>query len=254
MSSQNLSISAGRKDSVGVRQYAELLIRYVANQKRLFAIVAVLLLGSIGLQLANPQILRYFIDEATKGSPLSRLLFAAGLFIGIAVLQQVVNVLATYTSGRVAWTATNALRSDLARHALHLDMSFHNEHTPGEMIERIDGDAKQLGQFFSTFVIHVMGSLLLLCGIVALLFREDWRAGLALAIFSGGVLVTLSSLRNIAVGRYQRTQEAAANALGFIEERIAGREDVRTNAAQAYAVRGFTGTFGIGSEGTWLPW
>ena len=239
MSSQNLSISAGRKDSVGVRQYAELLIRYVANQKRLFAIVAVLLLGSIGLQLANPQILRYFIDEATKGSPLSRLLFAAGLFIGIAVLQQVVTVLATYTSGRVAWTATNALRSDLARHALHLDMSFHNEHTPGEMIERIDGDAKQLGQFFSTFVIHVMGSLLLLCGIVALLFREDWRAGLALAIFSGGVLVTLSSLRNIAVGRYQRTQEAAANALGFIEERIAGREDVRTNAAQAYAVRGF---------------
>ena len=239
MSSQNLSISAGRKDSVGVRQYAELLIRYVANQKRLFAIVAVLLLGSIGLQLANPQILRYFIDEATKGSPLSRLLFAAGLFIAIAVLQQVVNVLATYTSGRVAWTATNALRSDLARHALHLDMSFHNEHTPGEMIERIDGDAKQLGQFFSTFVIHVMGSLLLLCGIVALLFREDWRAGLALAIFSGGVLVTLSSLRNIAVGRYQRTQEAAANALGFIEERIAGREDVRTNAAQAYAVRGF---------------
>ena len=142
-------------------------------------------------------------------------------------------------AGRVAWTATNALRSDLARHALHLDMSFHNEHTPGEMIERIDGDAKQLGQFFSTFVIHVMGSLLLLCGIVALLFREDWRAGLALAIFSGGVLVTLSSLRNIAVGRYQRTQEAAANALGFIEERIAGREDVRTNAAQAYAVRGF---------------
>ena len=239
MSSQNLSISAGRKDSVGVPQYAELLIRYVANQKRLFAIVAVLLLGSIGLQLANPQILRYFIDEATKGSPLSRLLFAAGLFIGIAVLQQVVTVLATYTSGRVAWTATNALRSDLARHALHLDMSFHNEHTPGEMIERIDGDAKQLGQFFSTFVIHVMGSLLLLCGIVALLFREDWRAGLALAIFSGGVLVTLSSLRNIAVGRYQRTQEAAANALGFIEERIAGREDVRTNAAQAYAVRGF---------------
>ena len=142
-------------------------------------------------------------------------------------------------AGRVAWTATNALRSDLARHALHLDMSFHNEHTPGEMIERIDGDAKQLGQFFSTFVIHVMGSLLLLCGIVALLFREDWRAGLALAIFSGGVLVTLSSLRNIAVGRYRRTQEAAANALGFIEERVAGREDVRTNAAQAYAVRGF---------------
>ena len=240
MSSKSISTSAGQDDRVGVRQYAELLLRYVANQKAaVLRSFAVLLFGNIGLQLVNPQILRFFIDEAIKGSPLSRLLIAACLFIAIALLQQVVNLLATYASSRVAWTATNALRSDLARHALHLDMSYHNEHTPGEMIERIDGDARQLGQFFSTFVIHVLGSLLLLCGIVVLLFREDWRAGLALAIYSGAILVTLSSLRNIAVGRYRRTQEAAANTLGFIEERIAGREDIRTSAAEAYAVRGF---------------
>ena len=239
MSSQSISNSAGQSDRVGVRQYAELLVRYAVKQKRMFAIVSILLLSSIGLQLVNPQILRYFIDEATKGSPLSRLLIAACLFIAVALLQQIVNVFATYASGRVAWTATYALRSDLARHAFHLDMSFHNEHTPGEMIERIDGDSNQLGRFFSTFVVHVVGSLLLLCGIIVLLFREDWRAGLALAVFSGVVLLALSSLRNIAVGRYRRTQEAAANALGFIEERVAGREDIRTNAAQAYAVRGF---------------
>lgn len=239
MSLQSISTSAGQEDRVGVRQYAELLVRYAAKQKRMFAIVSVLLLTSISLQLANPQILRFFIDEAAKGSPLSTLLSAACLFIAIALLQQIVSVLATYTSGRVAWIATNALRSDLAHHAFRLDMSFHNEHTPGEMIERVDGDANQLGRFFSTFVVHVVGSLLLLCGVFVLLFREDWRAGLALAVFSGVVLVTLSSLRNMAVGRYRRTQEAAANALGFIEERVAGREDIRTNAAQAYAVRGF---------------
>ena len=64
----------------------------------------------------------------------------------------------TYTSGRVGWTATNALRGDLARHCMMLDMSFHNRHTPGEVIERIDGDAEQLGSFFSTFVIHILGS------------------------------------------------------------------------------------------------
>ena len=152
MSSQSNSLSADQQDKVGVRQYAELLLRYVANQKLLFAIVAVLLFGNIGLQLVNPQILRFFIDEATKGSPLTRLLIAACLFIAIALLQQVVNVLATYASGRVAWTATNALRSDLARHALHLDMSYHNEHTPGEMIERISSGK-------TTFVRALMGSL-----------------------------------------------------------------------------------------------
>ena len=231
--------STDSKDEVSLRQYAELLLRYATRQKGLFFIAAVLLMGNIGLQLANPQILRYFIDEATQGSPLNRLLAAAGLFIIIALVQQIVSVLATYASGKVGWMATNALRSDLAGHALHLDMSFHNEHTPGEMIERIDGDANQLGQFFSSLVVHVLESVLLLVGILVLLFREDWRAGLALTVFSGVVLVILSSMRNLAVGRYRRTQEAVANAFGFIEERVAGREDVRTNAAQSYTMRGF---------------
>lgn len=231
--------STDSKDEVSLRQYAELLLRYAVRQKRLFFIAGILLLGNIGLQLANPQILRYFIDEATQGSPLSLLLTAAGLFIVIALVQQVVSVLATYASGRLGWTATNSLRSDLAGHALHLDMSFHNEHTPGEMIERIDGDANQLGQFFSSLVVHMLESTLLLVGILALLFREDWRAGLALSVFSGIVLTVLLSMRNIAVGRYRRTQEAVANAFGFIEERVAGREDVRTNAAQSYALQGF---------------
>ena len=145
MNSQSMSISAGQQDRVGVRQYAELLVRYAVEQKRMFAIVSVLLLTSIGLQLANPQILRYFIDEAAEGSPLSRLLIAASLFIAIALLQQIVSVLATYASGRVAWTATTALRSDLARHAFHLDMSFHITRQGEEPRDNGRGDGSRRG-------------------------------------------------------------------------------------------------------------
>ena len=137
-----------------------------------------MLFTSIGLELVNPQIIRYFIDEAMAGSPIDRLISAAVLFTSIAVVQQVVTVLSTYTSGRVGWTATNALRTDLARHCLSLYMPFHNSHTPGEMIERIDGDANELGGFFSTFIVDVLGNSVLLVGILAFLFREDWRAGL----------------------------------------------------------------------------
>jgi ATP-binding cassette subfamily B protein len=143
-------------------------------------LLAVLLFTSIGLELVNPQIIRYFIDKALAGSPIDRLIAAAVLFTSIAAVQQVVTVLSTYTSGRVGWTATNALRTDLARHCLSLYMPFHNSHTPGEMIERIDGDANELGGFFSTFIVDVLGNSVSLVGILALLFREDWRAGLAL--------------------------------------------------------------------------
>ncbi len=220
-------------------QYQEMLAKYLRPQLRLVIVVAMLLLVNIGMQLVNPQIIRYFIDEALAGSPLSRLIAAAVLFTAIALVQQVVNVFATYTSGQVGWTATNALRADLARHCLFLDMSFHNNRTPGEMIERIDGDANALGGFFSTFVIHILGSAILLIGILALLFREDWRAGLALTAFAALMLFILSRLRNLTVTHWKATRQASAETYGFLEERLSGREDIRTSAAGPYVVRRF---------------
>ncbi len=87
---------------------------------------------------------------------------------------------AAYLTEDVKWRATNWLRNDLARHCLKLDMAFHNEHTPGAMIERIDGDVNELSNFFSQFVIRILGNGLLMIGILVLLTREDWRIGAAL--------------------------------------------------------------------------
>ena len=100
--------------------------------------------------------------------------------MAIAILQQVVGVSATYLGENVAWTATNALRAEMARHCLNLDMSYHNNVSPGELIERIDGDVAELSNFFSQLVIRVLGNMLLLFGIlIALLLRRlAHRAGL----------------------------------------------------------------------------
>ena len=126
--------------SVKARQYGDLFRRYIVPQLPFVVTLGVLLFASLGLQLALPLIIRHFIDEAQEGAPLAILAASAGAFIGIAVLQQVVQVFATYFSERVGWTATNSIREDLAEHALSLDMAYHNDRTPGEMIERVDGD------------------------------------------------------------------------------------------------------------------
>ena len=221
------------------RLYASLLWTYLRPQKALVAVVAVSLLANIALQLTGPQILRHFIDEALAGSAVGGLVWIAVLFTVVALVQQAVNVLATYTSGRVGWTATNALRGDLARHCLRLDMFFHNRHTPGEMIERVDGDAEELGGFFSTFVVQMLGTVILLAGILVLLFREDWRAGLALTLFTLVVLLALYRLRNLTVDRFRAVREASAQTYGFVEERLAGREDIRASAARTHVMLGF---------------
>src|SRR4051794_15312329 len=156
-----------------------LLRRYLGPQRGGVAALAVLLVGSSALQVLYPQILRAFIDGAMAAAPLDALVWMALQFLATAFAQQVLLIGAAAVGERVAWTATNALREDLALHCMHLDLTFHKAHTPGELIERVDGDVALLSSFFSQFAILVIGNGLFLLGVLVLLFREDWHIGLA---------------------------------------------------------------------------
>jgi ABC-type multidrug transport system fused ATPase/permease subunit len=224
---------------VPIKQYYDLLSTYLRSQWRWVAVLALLILATIGLRLANPQILRTFIDTATAGGERSILIRSALLFFGIAVLTQGLAVAATYVGETVAWTATNALRLDLLEHALHLDATFHKDHTPGQMIERIDGDVATLSNFFSRFTIDIVGNGILVSGILALLFREDWRIGLPILVFALITLVLLIWIRKLAVPYWTKYRKLSAEFFGFLGEHVSGREDIRANGAVSYVMRRF---------------
>jgi ATP-binding cassette subfamily B protein len=167
-----------------LRQYSTMLSTYLRPHGRNVALLGVLLAANIALQLVNPQILRYFLDSATSHQAARALLSAAALFCLIALVQQVVSVLVTYVGEDVGWRATNHLRLDLARHCLRLDLGFHNTRTPGERIERVDGDITNLANFLSQFVVQVLGNALLMLGVLILLFRVDWHVGATFGVFA----------------------------------------------------------------------
>jgi ATP-binding cassette, subfamily B, bacterial len=224
--------------------YRYLLARYLKPLWPQVVLLSVLLLGNIGLQLINPQIMRHFIDTIAEGIAVggggnSDLLFIGLLFLGIAILQQIFGVCAAYVSTNVSWLATNRLRFDVAQHCLHLDMSFHNKHTPGEMITRIDNDTGALSRFFSQFVVRMVSQSLFLIGVLFVLFLEDWRVGAILTTFSLIALFIIWRLKNISVPHWRAWSQTAAKLYGFLEERLNGVDDIRTAGAKSYVLNGF---------------
>jgi ATP-binding cassette, subfamily B, bacterial len=216
-----------------------LLARYVRPLAGTVALLGVLLGVSIVLQLAQPQVLRAFLDAATgatkPGSP-TYLRDAALLFIVLAVIQQGAAVLATYFSERVGWAATNALREDLMRHCLRLDLSFHKARTPGELIERIDGDVTAMANFFAQFTVQLAGNAILFLGVVLVMAREDWRGAVGLVIFGVVTVGTMVRLRGLTVPFWRRSRETSADLFGYIEERLGGTEDLRSSGAERYVI------------------
>jgi ATP-binding cassette subfamily B protein/ATP-binding cassette subfamily C protein len=80
--------------------------------------------------------------------------------------------------------------------------------------------------------------MLLLLGVLLLLFRIDWRVGLALTGFVICALVIISSLRSLSVPYWEAERQASADLFGFLEERLSSTEDIRSSGAVTYMVHG----------------
>ena len=219
-----------------VRQYYQLLSDYLRPQWKRVTILAILLFGTIGLQLLSPQIVRQFIDAASAGVANQTLVRMGLLYLLVTLVNQVVRTGAAYLTEDVKWRATNWLRNDLARHCLNLDMAFHNEHTPGAMIERIDGDVNELSNFFSQFVIRILGNGLLMIGILVLLTREDWRIGAAYTLYAIIMVLTLLGTVSIGVPFWKDRRQASSEMYGLTEEWLGGTEDINASGGVPYVM------------------
>ena len=228
-------------------KYWNLLRKYLAPYRVNIVILFVFLLLSISFQLINPQIVRYYIDTfglldnglISLNQTKSLLFEAAIIYILIAIVQQVLFVSSVFISVRLSWNTTNKLRSDLASHCLHLDMSFHNKYSSGKMVERIDGDITVLSNFFSQFSIMLVANAILIFCVLTAFFIEDIRIGIVFTVFTGLSMLILYKIWNIASPYWKEVRQKSADLMGFIEEGLSGKEDVRAIGGQDYIMKRF---------------
>ncbi len=220
-----------------LNRYRRLLARYLRPHWLRMALLAVILGSTICVQVVTPLVASSFIDQATSGGDLRHLIVLALLTIGLALAGQGLAVGETYIAENVSWAATNALRADLLAHLLRLDAAFHTAHTPGELIERVDGDVATLARFFSRFVVYVFGNSILMLSVLGLLYHVDWRVGLVMSGFVALALAIMLRIRAVATPSWAAERQASADFYGFLGEYLAGLEDIRSSGAGAFVLR-----------------
>ncbi|MEM7132507.1 MAG: ABC transporter ATP-binding protein [Chloroflexota bacterium] len=214
--------------------------RYFLRQWPLLLGLAFFLLLTVGLQLGTPLILREFLDAISRQAGWDTIFRFATFYIAAAFALRGVRVGENYLADLVAWRATNALRVNLVRHCLALDLSFHLTHTPGELIERVDGDVGVLNNFFSRFVLILVTNALIVMGVIGILATIDWRLGLLLAGYAVIYVLTIFWLNSGTVVHFARALETEARLSSFLEEHLSGTDDIRTSGAVGYVLRRLT--------------
>ncbi len=213
-----------------------LLASYLRSERRPVGGLVALLVVAMLLPVAGPVLVGRFVDAAADGREASALVGIAAVFLLVTLTGDGLQLLVTWLSVRMAWRIGNRLRSDLARHALRLELAWHGEHSPGLLIERIDGDIDALTKFASTAVLQLLGNGLLLVGVIVVAVVIDWRAGLLIGAAAVAAASTMSKLRTAAVPAHDAEREVNGHLYGDLEERLGGLEDLRANGAGEYAV------------------
>jgi ABC-type multidrug transport system fused ATPase/permease subunit len=135
------------------------------------------------LTIAGPLVVRRIVDTAADGTTAAEITRLALVFLAIAVVAQLFSVIVAWLATVAAWRTTNDLRLTMTRHVLGLDHEFHRTHTPGELIQRVDGDITSVSEFLGQVVTKAAGAAMLVSGMVIVLSVIDWRLGLGMAVY-----------------------------------------------------------------------
>lgn len=226
-------------DLYSARSRTFFVLRRLSPHKAKVAVLFSMILIGIGLQVYSPRYVQLFIDQAKEGKDSSVLTMSALLFFALSAMRQVASVAVQVLAGDIAWTVANRLRLELTRHCLERDWRFHAKHAPGELVERIDGDVGKLNNFLSAFILKVIGNHLLMIAIAAAIVLIDPIIG-ALAIgLSVIALYVLHRMGNYGTAAVRGYLAESAGMLGYLDERIAGREDIRALNASSFALASY---------------
>ncbi len=153
------------------------LLPYILPYKGMASLAVVAMLIYTGTQVAVPWIIKVAIDEYVFLKDFEGLTWMFALFIGISLVNWLVNYVQQFAMEKVGQGVLFNLRADMFGHVQKQSMGFFDRTEVGRLMSRVQGDVSQL-QEFSALVVMTLGELLSLLGIVIALLLLNFKLGL----------------------------------------------------------------------------
>lgn len=221
---------------INLKQYVLLLKKYLVKEKWGLLSLFLVLVINVLVETAKPTILGQFIDQVATDVPMARIYGLAVLFLLLTAARQGIAVLVAWLTQNIGWRATNGLRIDLTEHTMDLDMSFHKRFTPGQLVERVDGDINSLFGFFTTFITGIVLNLLMMTGVFIYFFFIDWRFALIYMTATALVYLYMPLMGKRIDRASEGLREEESNLYGIVGEAITSVEDIRTLNARTHTL------------------
>lgn len=200
------------------------LMTYMKPYRAAFILATI---GMIGYALIDALFIAKFGDFIDRGIAEKDYDYLAMIPLALILmftLRGILNFIATYC---LHWAGTNVvkdLRQQLFQHMVHLPVSYHDQHSTGELISRITYDAEQIKQASSKALAALLHEGALVIGLVAVMFYKSWQLSLIFLVITPviAVIVALVSRRFRSISR--RMQSSMGDVTSSSEQMLNGHK------------------------------
>ncbi|MFQ5577178.1 MAG: ABC transporter ATP-binding protein [Anaerolineae bacterium] len=191
------------------------------------------------LNLVVPQIIKNAIDRGLSAGQARTLFAAAGLILGIAVLRGVVGFGQRYYGLWLTHRVAYDFRNHFYASVQNLPFSFHDQAQTGDLMSRATSDITETERFAGIGLMDLLGTILLLAGVMAAILLEDLRlAGLALLPIPL-LIVTVLRFGGRVRPMFQRIQEQMGVLSTFLLQIMTGIRVVNAFAREPFELQKF---------------
>lgn len=206
----------------------KLFLEAASSVKITIILTLVFLIVVIACNLAMPLIIRNYIEEVMKGGATNKLQYYVWIYILIATVIFGANLVSSYFSADIGWKIADNLRMKILRHiALNQPVLMIEHLVPGELLEKIDGNADIIGTAVSASLFNYFANILLIIGTIAVLSTVIAELSLVMGVFVILLAVLLVRLSRFSYKKWIRARSEKEHMFGFIGETIKASEDLR---------------------------
>lgn len=219
-----------------IKYFGSYVMRYLQKQRKTLILLGILFICNIVLQVIAPQVLSSFIDAAKSVKPLGFISILVLAYLVTILLKMVAGVGETYFAKKFGWKITNSFRRDVLEHFIKIDMEHHEKWTSGEMITRLDEDVEGLFTYFYMLIFKLVGSLLLMSGILIVLGMKNLIIAGALLVFCIITIWVFKAIQDYGMKLYVKRSAAISKLNGIMKEKVDNAIEIRTNNADEYSL------------------
>ena len=174
------------------------------------------------VRLLGPLVVRGGIDEGITLGDKSAILTAAGIYVGLLVLQYFATAVSQWSVSYVGERYLVQLRSTVFSRMLRLDMGFFSRSKSGVLVSRMTADIESLQEFASDGAVMALSNVLTVVGVAVAMGLVDLTMALAVFGVVAVLLVVSVIFQRQARKAYDMVREQIGRVLATLQEGITG--------------------------------